>query len=206
MFSQRRRRGGWRKSLPRCRSHRYPRQVHASLLAHFRRCQSGRRLRPLSSKHSMFQARMTAVVRRLAPGVPFGEGLKLSPQMIMATPPEDIGRMMSGVETAELIRRLSRVAEGHGHDSPKASCRRDVHAAHRPRSDPERGAISRMRRRDGRRHRLSLAVRGGFGCEPGAVSRPRPRVQPSSNQRVGWRKTRWTFGVSAWFAASCYRR
>jgi hypothetical protein len=26
--------------------------------------------------------------------------------MIMATPPEDIGRMMSGVETAELIRRL----------------------------------------------------------------------------------------------------
>jgi hypothetical protein len=30
---------------------------------------------------SMFQARMTPVVRRLAPGVPFGEGLKLSAAM-----------------------------------------------------------------------------------------------------------------------------
>jgi hypothetical protein len=35
----------------------------------------------------MFQARMTAVVRRLAPGVPFGEGLKLSAEM-MTTMPE----------------------------------------------------------------------------------------------------------------------
>jgi hypothetical protein len=64
---------------------------------------------------SMFQARMTAVVRRLAPGVPFGEGLKLSAEMIMATPPEDIGRMMSGVETAELIRRL---VQGRGRPGP----------------------------------------------------------------------------------------
>jgi hypothetical protein len=30
---------------------------------------------------SMFQARMTAVVRRLAPGVPFGEGLKLTAKL-----------------------------------------------------------------------------------------------------------------------------
>jgi hypothetical protein len=51
--------------------------------------------------HSMFEARTTAVVRRLAPGVPFG--LKLSAEM---TRPEDIGRLMSSVETAELIRRL----------------------------------------------------------------------------------------------------
>jgi hypothetical protein len=64
---------------------------------------------------SMFQARMTAVVPRLAPGVPFGEGLKLSAEMIMATPPEDIGRMMSGVETAELIRR---VVQGRGRPWP----------------------------------------------------------------------------------------
>jgi hypothetical protein len=55
---------------------------------------------------SMFQARMTAVVRRLAAGVRFGEGVKLSAEMTMATPPEDIGRMMSGVETAGLISRL----------------------------------------------------------------------------------------------------
>jgi hypothetical protein len=64
---------------------------------------------------SMFQARMTAVVRRLAPGVPFGESLKLSPEMMAAIPPEDIGRMMSGVETAELIRRL---VQGRGRPWP----------------------------------------------------------------------------------------
>jgi len=62
---------------------------------------------------SMFQARMTAVVRRLVPGVPSDEGLKLSAKMIIATPPEDIGRVMSGVETPELIRRLV-----HGRERP----------------------------------------------------------------------------------------
>jgi hypothetical protein len=55
---------------------------------------------------SIFQARMTIVVRRLAPGVPFGEGLKPSAEMMLATRPEDIGRLMSSVEIAELIRRL----------------------------------------------------------------------------------------------------
>jgi hypothetical protein len=57
---------------------------------------------------SMFQARMTAVVRRLAPGVSFGEGLKLTAKMMTAIPPEEIGRMMSGVEAAELILRIVR--------------------------------------------------------------------------------------------------
>ena len=57
---------------------------------------------------SVFQARMTIVARRLAPGVPFGEGLKLSAEMILAIPPEDIGRLMSSVETAELILRIVR--------------------------------------------------------------------------------------------------
>ena len=54
---------------------------------------------------SMFQARMTAVVRRLAPGVPFGEGLKLSAKMMAAIPPEQIGRMPSGDEASQLILR-----------------------------------------------------------------------------------------------------
>jgi hypothetical protein len=45
---------------------------------------------------SMFQAGVTAVVRRLASGVPFGEGLTLSAKMMTAIPPEEIGRMMSG--------------------------------------------------------------------------------------------------------------
>jgi hypothetical protein len=56
----------------------------------------------------MFQARMTIVARRLAPGVPFGEGLKLSAEMILAIPPEDIGRLMTGVKAMELILRIVR--------------------------------------------------------------------------------------------------
>jgi hypothetical protein len=57
---------------------------------------------------SMFQARMTIVARRLAPGVPFGKGLKLTAKMVAAIPPEEIGRMMSEVEAAELILRIVR--------------------------------------------------------------------------------------------------
>jgi hypothetical protein len=55
---------------------------------------------------SMFQARMTAVVRRLAPGVPFGEALTLSAKMMTTIPPEEIGRMLSGDEASQLILRL----------------------------------------------------------------------------------------------------
>jgi hypothetical protein len=49
---------------------------------------------------------MTAVVRRLAPGLPFGEGLKLTARMMAVMPPEEIGRMVFGAEAAELILRL----------------------------------------------------------------------------------------------------
>jgi hypothetical protein len=49
---------------------------------------------------------MTAVVRRLAPGVPFGENLKLSAKVMTSTPPEQIGRMLSGDEASQLILRL----------------------------------------------------------------------------------------------------
>jgi hypothetical protein len=58
---------------------------------------------------SMFRARMTAVERRLAPGVPFGEGLKLSSEMQATITQEEIGRMMSGGEAPQLIRRLFQV-------------------------------------------------------------------------------------------------
>jgi len=64
---------------------------------------------------SMFQARMTAVVRRLAPGVPFGESLKLTAKMMSAIPPEDIGSLMTGVDASELIRRL---VQGRGRPAP----------------------------------------------------------------------------------------
>ena len=60
---------------------------------------------------SMFRARITAVVRRLAPDVPFAEGLELSAEMMMTIPSEKIGRMMSGVEAAELILRQAMQAK-----------------------------------------------------------------------------------------------
>jgi hypothetical protein len=40
---------------------------------------------------SMFQARMTAVVRRFAAGVPFGESHELSAKMMTSIPPALIG-------------------------------------------------------------------------------------------------------------------
>src|ERR1700730_6457537 len=56
---------------------------------------------------SMFQARMNAVVRRFAPGIPFGNGYELSVKMMTAIPPIKIGRMMSGPEARQLILRLA---------------------------------------------------------------------------------------------------
>src|ERR1700676_1743898 len=59
---------------------------------------------------SMFQARVTAVVRRLVPGVPFGEGLKLSANMMMAISPEEIAKMVFGKEDRQPVstRRVPR--------------------------------------------------------------------------------------------------
>jgi len=54
----------------------------------------------------MTRARMTAVLRRFAPGVPFGEGLKLSAKLVASIPPEQIGRMLSGDEMSQLMLRL----------------------------------------------------------------------------------------------------
>jgi hypothetical protein len=56
---------------------------------------------------SMAQARMTAVVRRLAPGLPFGEGLKLNDEMMTLIPPKQIGRTLSGEEAMQLILQLA---------------------------------------------------------------------------------------------------
>jgi hypothetical protein len=64
---------------------------------------------------STLQARMTAVVRRRAPGVPFGEGLNITAEMTMAIPPEEIGRVMSGVEPAE---RILRIVQHRGRQGP----------------------------------------------------------------------------------------
>jgi hypothetical protein len=55
---------------------------------------------------SMDQARMTAVLRRFALGVPFSEGLKLSAKLVASIPPEQIGRMLSGDEASRLLPRL----------------------------------------------------------------------------------------------------
>ena len=55
---------------------------------------------------SLFQARMTAVVRRFAAGAPFGDGHELSAKMMESIPPTLVGRMMAGAEATQLILRL----------------------------------------------------------------------------------------------------
>jgi hypothetical protein len=55
---------------------------------------------------SMDEARMTSVLRRFAPGVPFSEGLKLTAKLVESIPPEQIGRMLSGDEMSRLMLRL----------------------------------------------------------------------------------------------------
>jgi hypothetical protein len=56
---------------------------------------------------SIAQARMTSVVRRLAPGLPFGEGIKLNDRMMTLIPPNQIGRTLSGEEATQLILELA---------------------------------------------------------------------------------------------------
>jgi hypothetical protein len=55
---------------------------------------------------SMHEARMTAVVRRFAPGVPVGECHELRDRMLTSVPPALIGRMTSGAEATQLLLRL----------------------------------------------------------------------------------------------------
>jgi hypothetical protein len=55
---------------------------------------------------SMLQARMNAAVRSIAASAPFAEGHELSARLMASVPPTQIGRMLSGAEAAELIRRL----------------------------------------------------------------------------------------------------
>ena len=55
---------------------------------------------------SMLQARIAAVVRRLAPGVPFGDGIRLTARMMAKIPPERIGRMLYGKAAMHLILRF----------------------------------------------------------------------------------------------------
>jgi hypothetical protein len=55
---------------------------------------------------SVLQARMNAAVRSIAAGAPFAEGHELSARLMASVPPTQVGRMLSGVEAGELIRRL----------------------------------------------------------------------------------------------------
>jgi hypothetical protein len=55
---------------------------------------------------SMLQARMNAAVRNIAAGAPFADGHELSARLMASVPPTQVGRMLSGAEAAELIRRL----------------------------------------------------------------------------------------------------
>jgi hypothetical protein len=55
---------------------------------------------------SVLQARMNATVRSIAAGAPFAEGHELSARLMASVPPTQVGRMLSGAEAGELIRRL----------------------------------------------------------------------------------------------------
>jgi hypothetical protein len=61
---------------------------------------------------SMFQARMNAVVRRFAPGIPFGNGYELSAKMMTAIAPIKVGRMLSGPEARQLILQIVESRDG----------------------------------------------------------------------------------------------
>jgi hypothetical protein len=56
----------------------------------------------------MLQARIAAVVRRLAPGVPFGDGIRLMAGTMAKILPERIGRMQYGKAATHLILQLRR--------------------------------------------------------------------------------------------------
>jgi hypothetical protein len=64
---------------------------------------------------SIAQARMTAVVRRLAPGLPFGEGIKLNDEMMTLIPPNQISRTLAGDEAKQLILQLAELQRNPDH-------------------------------------------------------------------------------------------
>jgi hypothetical protein len=64
---------------------------------------------------SVAQARMTAVARRLAPGLPFGEGIKLNDEMMTLIPPNQISRTLAGDEAMQLILRLAELQRKPDH-------------------------------------------------------------------------------------------
>jgi hypothetical protein len=56
---------------------------------------------------TLLQARSDATVQGIvATGAPFAEGHELSVRLMASVPPKQVGRMMSGAEAAELLRRL----------------------------------------------------------------------------------------------------
>jgi hypothetical protein len=57
----------------------------------------------------------TPVVRRLAPGLSFGEGLKLNDEMKTLVPPKQIGGMFAGEEAMQLILELAELRRNPDH-------------------------------------------------------------------------------------------
>jgi hypothetical protein len=64
---------------------------------------------------SMAQARMTAVVRRMASDLPFGEGIKLNDKMTPSIAPNQIGRILSGDDAIRLILQLAELQRNTDH-------------------------------------------------------------------------------------------
>jgi hypothetical protein len=83
---------------------------------------------------SLPRARMNIAMRSVAVGAPFAEGYELSVRQRALVPASQIGRVLSGVEAAELLRRLEAaqrnyIPEQPSSKSPPTSIR---HAGPRP--------------------------------------------------------------------------
>jgi hypothetical protein len=87
-------------------------KTNASFLVDFWRRQPTAGRVVIIEAPSMFQARMTAVARRFAAGVPFGGFHELSTHMMTSIPPTLIGKTMSSGEAAHVGRGPRQAREG----------------------------------------------------------------------------------------------
>ena len=81
--------------------------VQSWLRPHPLRRRQSRSSAAIMEASTLMQARPNATVQGIvAAGAPFAEGHELSARLMASVPPTQVGRMMSGAEAAELLRRL----------------------------------------------------------------------------------------------------
>jgi hypothetical protein len=93
---------------------------------------------------SLPRARMNIAMRSVAVGAPFAEGYQLSVRQRELVPASQIGRVLSGVEATELLRRLEAAQKNHIQEQPssKLTLASVRHIGPRP---PDQGALRLVR-------------------------------------------------------------